>query len=1095
MEQISIFRKDGTQTKLFTTEPFRAVSQAVQNITLLGDDNVQLTIKSSEMMDFAIGDKIIVGGDEYTIRTKANREILGEDLYSYDVVFYGVMYELMKSQYRDTDANGNSTKSTFDLTYSLADFVKVLIYNVNRDYPGIWVFDQANCPETEPRTMQFSRQNCLQALQSHCKEFGYEFRISQNGGIRTIQVGKFGNIVTPPGGNAFFEWGKENGLFTLKEQKIDDRSVITRLWVEGGQKNIRSDYRGYSDRLQLPLRRKNNKAHTLNDGTVIPADSEYIGITNDANRYIEDAELKNQIGSIEDTEYFDDIFPTRTGTVTALGADIYSFVDTAMDFDLNEKDGSGNTKWLVNGVSAKINFITGSLAGQQFELREKDGYTHSGRSFVIIKYTDERGMEFPSATSTAFRISVGDKYKITDINLPDSYVNNAEEDLWYAGYDKFIDRKQARAQYVLTFDRMYFLNTMPEDSETSVFKVGDYVPVKDERFNLEKNIRIQKLSRNLLMEHDYTLTLSDTTAISIQTQTVLDVLEHNVIIENNHLRDLAKARRSWRTTEELRSMVYDTDGYFDPENIRPNSIDTNMLTVGSKSQQFILLNTVMQANAGGQPNQFNVSSGTLAHLTIDESAIRTWSMSAISVTLSNTGGYYVFAKCSKAGSAGVYYVTQQQMKVEETSDPNNYYFLVGIIGSLQTSGNFRDFETTYGFTRINGNTITTGRIKSSGGGTTYFDLDTGVISGKITFTSGSTGYNNLSDKPDLSGIADALEKAEEAQDTADGKAKVFYSVDEPTSGMSTGDLWVTGTEIYKYTGSAWASAAKYDVTKTIINGGLISTGAIVFGDPATGGMTGSGSIRIWSGAGYNSGNKQPSTTPTFRVMSDGRVYSRNAFYVEDANGTINAGFQSVGTSDSSIRMWAGGATPSSAPFRIQHNGAVYCKNSFYVENSNGTVDGGFNSYGTNSSVFRLWIGGTSADNAYFKVDSAGNVYSPIIMAGDGTYLGSSSLTATQLVMGNLASQAASEKSIKLYGNGTYPPRLLLYTGESSVPFFEISGRKYTGGANPETFNRTMIRCAWMPWKGHMTYWGYELKAGEQKKLMFDVGSGYIYWDD
>ena len=36
-------------------------------------------------------------------------------------------------------------------------------------------------------------------------------------------------------------------------------------------------------------------------------------------------------------------------------------------------------------------------------------------------------------------------------------------------------------------------------------------------------------------------------------------------------------------------MVYDTDGFFDVDNIRPNSIDTNMLTVGSKSQQFVLL--------------------------------------------------------------------------------------------------------------------------------------------------------------------------------------------------------------------------------------------------------------------------------------------------------------------------------------------------------------------------------------------------------------------------------------------------------------------------------------------------------------------------
>lgn len=722
MGQITLIKRNGTNVNLFSKEPFCTVSSAVQNVTLMGDDNVQLSIKSTQFLNFAKGDKILVNGQEYSIRTKVNREILADDIYSYDAVFYGVMYELMKSQYRNSDASGKSTKSTFDLTYSLSDFIKVVIYNVSRDYPGVWRFDEENCPDTEPKTLQFSKQNCLQVLQTTCKEFKYEFRIDQKDGIRTICVGKFGAKINPPGGKDFFEWGKGNGLFKLKEQKVDDKSIITRLWVEGGTQNIRSDYRDYSERLQLPYpKRLNQREHTLSDGTVIPALSESIGIDDDAKRYIEDPDLRDAIGSDEDTEYYDDVYPKRTGVVTALGSDIYSFVDDTMDFDLNEKDSEG-TKYLISGVTAKLTFITGKLAGQQFELKENGGYNHSTKTFSIIKYTDERGLEIPTPDSEAFRILVGDKFKITDINLPKSYEDSSEEDLWYAGYDDFKDRKQMRAQYVLTFDRSYFLNSLPSDSETSVFQCGDYVPVKDSRYELEKNIRIQKMSRNLLVDHDYTLTLSDTTTISIQTQTVLDVIEHNIIIDNNRLRDLNKARRGWRTTEELRNMVYDTDGYFDVDNIKPNSIDTNMLTVGSKSQQFILIDTVLQANVNGYPNRFEATAGILAHLSIDETVIRQWNMAAASVTLSESGGYYVFAKCSKVGSSGVYYITQEQIKVEPVSDPNNYYFQVGIIGSLRSDDNFRDFVTTYGFTRINGNTITTGRIVTSDG-ECYLDLD------------------------------------------------------------------------------------------------------------------------------------------------------------------------------------------------------------------------------------------------------------------------------------------------------------------------------------------------------------------------------------
>ena len=725
MGTLEIIRRNGEKVRLFSKEPFCTLKSAAQNSSLMGDDNVQLSIVSSELLNLGKGDKIIVEGEEYTIRTKVNREMLSDNHYVHDATFYGVMYELMKSLYRNTDANGKSSKSTFDLTYNIRDFVKVLIYNVSRDYPGLWAFDEANCPDTEPRTISFARNNCLQVLQMLCsdREFDLEFLITQKDGVRIIHIGKFGAKVVPPGGNAFFEWGKGNGLYKLKEQKVDDKTIITRLWVEGGTTNIRSDYRDYSERLQLPFPvRLNKKEHKLWDGTIVPPQSEYIGISDDNKRYLEDGDLRDALGSDEDAVTYDNIFPKRTGTVTALVADdINSFIDDTMDFDLNEKDDKG-TKYLINEVSAKINFISGKLAGQQFELAKKGGYDHATKRFTLIPFTDNRGLTIPTTESEAYRITEGDTYKITDIHLPKSYEDDAEEDLWYAGYNEFKPRTQARAQYQLTFERSYFLNALPSDSETTVFHVGNYVPVKDERFGIEKNIRIQKVTKNLLVEHDYTLTLSDITAISPITQTVVDVGRHETIIENNRLRDLTKARRGWRTTEELRTMVYDTDGYFDPENIKPNSIDTNMLTVGSKSQQFVLIDVILQANVNGISNRFDASAGVLAHLTIDDEIIKHWNMAAGSFTLSSPKGYYVFAKCSKKSTDGIWYVTQEQLKVEPTEDPNNYYFQVGILGSVHSDDDFRDFTTTYGFTRINGNTITTGKIITSDK-ECYLDLD------------------------------------------------------------------------------------------------------------------------------------------------------------------------------------------------------------------------------------------------------------------------------------------------------------------------------------------------------------------------------------
>lgn len=719
MGQFTLIKRNGTRIPLNKRIPFCAVKTAQQSRSLMADDTVTLEVVSTFLIDFEKGDKIKIDSDWYTIRTTVDRTKNSEDQYNYSITLYGCIYDLMKVMFRDTDVNGRSTSLTFDLTYSIKDFVKVIIYNMNRDYPGEWVFDDKDCPETEPKTVSFSCQNCLQTLQNECKDFDVDFQITTDkDGIHHIKIGKFGSVVTPPNGEKYFQWGRGHGLFTLVEGKVDDKAIITRMYGEGGTNNIPTAYRNYSERLQLPYPQRLNKHdHKLSDGTVVKAKTMQIGCTDDNKRYIEDAALSKKIGVEEDAIQNDDIYPRRTGKVTALGDDVYTFMDDTMDFDLKASNSNGTT-YLIDGTSAKITFTTGRLAGREFELHD---YDHSSKKFILKPYKDARGLVFPTSNTTAFQIREGDQYKITDIIMPDSYIEDAEEDLWFYVYDKFLQAKQARAQYALTFSRSYFIENMPKDSDSCLFTPGDYVPIKDERFNLEKNIRIQKVERNLLLRHDYTLTISDTATISIINQAVINVQKHDTILEANRLKDLTRAKYGWRTTEELRNMIYDPDGYFDTDNIKPNSIDTNMLTVGSKSQQFVLADVIMQANLGGDPNLFKATSGTLCHLSISDTDIRYWKITALEATLSEAGGYYLFAKCSKKGDTGSWYLTQEQLKFEPTSDPNNYYFQVGVLSSVYDSS-WRDFVTTYGFTRINGNTITTGKIVTSDG-YCYLDLD------------------------------------------------------------------------------------------------------------------------------------------------------------------------------------------------------------------------------------------------------------------------------------------------------------------------------------------------------------------------------------
>ena len=125
--------------------------------------------------------------------------------------------------------------------------------------------------------------------------------------------------------------------------------------------------------------------------------------------------------------------------------DANEFTDDSMDFDLNEtvEEDPDTTKWLIPGISAKVRFTTGNLAGYEFDLHK---YDHATKEIQIIPFIDENGYKFPSETSPAFQMQVGDQYHFIDINLPDSYIEEAEEDLEDLAIKYYDQYKQPQVQ-------------------------------------------------------------------------------------------------------------------------------------------------------------------------------------------------------------------------------------------------------------------------------------------------------------------------------------------------------------------------------------------------------------------------------------------------------------------------------------------------------------------------------------------------------------------------------------------------------------------------------------------------------------------------
>ena len=702
---IIITKPNGSRVSMESRATATAITAAKQTWALNAEDTIAITVVSPFPQSYGIGDVITVFGRDYRLNRLPKVSKTGMQEYQYDLEFEGIQYDLMRVTY---DVNINTTNNQLQdiqgdsLTGDLKRFMEVLISNANRVFPGKWALGV--CPETDgDNTLTFSESdNCLSVLQTLCSEdkFGVEFEIERVNGVYVINIKKTIGQTLP----FVLEYGKGKGLYSISRENVSSSNIVTRLKVYGSTENITSKYR--ADRLCMFGKDK-------------------------ASSYIEKADAVAKYGIFEGRKNFD-IKPTFTGKVSSVvDGDVLSFIDTSFPFDINAKNASGETLYLISGVSAKVHFNSGNLAGYEFEVH---AYDHATHKFTLVKQTDDRGNVFPSETSPAFQIGKNDTYKVLDIAYSRDIEEAAEKKLAEEGNKYYDQNSQPKVQYSVSATKAYIENKLAlSDGITNVFAPGDYLPIKDDEIGVDKSIRIKSFTRNVLDPYDYSLTISDTqTKGDITTRVISDLVDIDKVLTINNLKDPAQARANWRSSREVLNMVFDpeTGGYY-KDKITPESVDTMMLSVGAKSMQFGLINTVFEPNFNGNPNLFKWKGGVLTHYTIDPDKARSWVLADGTTALQQDVPYYIYAVCNRDNSAGTMSISATQHKVEES--PNVYFFLIGILGSIDADTKVRAISLTYGFTTINGRFIKTGRIESADG-TTYFDLDQSEIGGRIVFT-------------------------------------------------------------------------------------------------------------------------------------------------------------------------------------------------------------------------------------------------------------------------------------------------------------------------------------------------------------------------
>ncbi|WP_312133391.1 phage tail protein [Empedobacter sp.] len=648
---------------------------------IMGDELVNMSFTLADSVEFLIGDMVEVFGQLFILNVAPTEEKISSIQFNYTLQFESIKYELGKIQLLFPDSSNALTISDFSIMGDAHRVLELIIENANRVQSG-WKLGTID--ETETKNFSFSAHNLLTALTMLADEFKNEFWIDQDKTIHFTTRKEFSGLK--------LEYGVLKGLRGLLRTVVDSSNIVTRLYAYGGDKNISSDYRNYSKRLKM-------------DVPYLEANVEKFGI-------------------IEHTEMFDDIFPNRIGKVTAINSNNFlQFSDSTLDFNVNET--------LVPNTSVKVTFNTGQLAGYTFEVKEF-GFNNSTKTFELQPSEQEKAITVPSEL---MRPAVGDEYVLTDIIMPDQYKTEAESELKQRATEYLIANCLPRLQYSVLSDPFSF------ELLNIVIELGKTVEMFDTDFNLDARIRVIGLTKDLQDVYDVSFDLADEVQVSRIVREYLDdqrwanqVITHQQKVDRN-------IRRNYQFTREIQDNIFDTDGYFDSDKIKPLSIETKMLSVAARSQQFQVQD--VQMNIVDNSTVRNTS-GQMVHFTIADSE-RVWNILAAQINNISAVFNYIYLRCQRDGNQASFLITTEQIKFD--ADPNFYHFEYGYLSSIMEG--FRKIKTSYGFSAINGGEITSGKILGQNGDL-FIDIDNRKVVGKIEFTSDSPAFNQVKDSIQIS---------------------------------------------------------------------------------------------------------------------------------------------------------------------------------------------------------------------------------------------------------------------------------------------------------------------------------------------------------
>ncbi|WP_437918449.1 hypothetical protein [Sphingobacterium sp. LRF_L2] len=710
---------------------------AVLTRKLMAEHELVFTVSSPIVLDIAVGDYLTYKGDIMTVNNEPDYTKISSREHRYTITFQGIRHSLERIILKDEGSLNFSYRGTLD------EYMFMFLECLHAFDPD-WSIGELE--EVEPFSLSFDKVYCWDALNDIAEGAGCEWQITG----KEISIKKTVGTARA----LTLAYGKGNGLYSLGRKRLENSRIVTRAYAFGGTQNLPQSY-AFTE-LTLP--------GYLDDEVAI----ELYGLRE---------------GYITDT----DIFPSRTGTVTGVAQvnDIrFSVSDAGIDFDL---DGQR-----IDGTDAKIVFTSGLLNGEEFKILS---YNHATKTIHYEANTDANGNVSPSG----FRVAeLGDKYIVTGIRLPESYVNEALNKLSVKREEYLNSNKVPRVVYELDLDILNLKRLNTELHE------GDIVRVVDEGIGLDAEIRVTSVSYPAnfpdVLEQGMKFTAeigNEVTYTRIQ-KVEKDIKETKQVVTQVTKTSIENDRRNVQALAEFTTKIFDPDG-----NMQEPLIQAIAAFYGTQSMLYDLDGVTYVVNVSDDPNAFEISGGRLIHKTYKIDGLGyTWNLVPFSVSgLDPIKPYYLSARCSKTALTGEWSLTTDQKDTD--SEVGYWHFNLGILSSVIEGE--RSLKSTKGYTVIAGGEIVTDSI-------TAYHINVNKLFAQL-ITVGSDGYVNagisgLSDQGSVSqrfwaGATEANRHSAPFQVLNDGSLKASkgavggFTINSDSLKIGTDDTWeVAGASVF-----------------------------------------------------------------------------------------------------------------------------------------------------------------------------------------------------------------------------------------------------------------------------------------------------------